>query len=272
MIGTIINMAINQAAAIRQTPTQKGEVLCTVGLGETVNVIGKQGDWYLVDNFGIRGYIHSRYVALPGGQEVNGIWDTIKDGAKNIWDKITGNTQTAAATTASLASATATTLYVATQKDPLNLRASASTAAKSLAKIPRGAAVEALSSDSGGWTKVKYNGQTGYASSSLLSLTPPSGSSTSKTVPAPVDTSKNVPVSVDDAGTIVDPNTQNNMTITDKTKKILLTVGIVAGVGGLAYYFLKKKKSDTSNLSGYGRRKKKKKKRNASKQLLPMAF
>ena len=103
-------MAINQAAAIRQTPTQKGEVLCTVGLGETVNVIGKQGDWYLVDNFGIRGYIHSRYIALPGGQEVNGIWDTIKDGAKNIWDKITGNTQTAAATTASLASATATTL------------------------------------------------------------------------------------------------------------------------------------------------------------------
>jgi cell wall-associated NlpC family hydrolase len=52
----------------------------------------------------------------------------------------------------------------------LSFRAQPSTSGARLAVIPKGTVVDIVEGSSNGWTKVKYNGQTGYCSSDYLSV------------------------------------------------------------------------------------------------------
>lgn len=69
---------------------------------------------------------------------------------------------------------------VTTEKDPLRLRSEASTATDDniIAKMPKGTVVEEVIGAGltpSGWKCVKYNGKTGYASSTYLTPCSPEG-------------------------------------------------------------------------------------------------
>ena len=76
--------------------------------------------------------------------------------------------QTAAVTQAQVL----TTLYVVNCNESITLRVSDSTNAKEIRQIPLGAAVSFMENAANGFYKVSYNGSTGYAPASYLSVDP----------------------------------------------------------------------------------------------------
>lgn len=76
--------------------------------------------------------------------------------------------QTAAVTQAQVL----TTLYVVNCNESITLRVSDSTNAKEISQIPLGAAVSFMENAANGFYKVSYNGSTGYALASYLSVDP----------------------------------------------------------------------------------------------------
>ena len=76
--------------------------------------------------------------------------------------------QTVAATQAQVL----TTLYVVNCNESITLRVSDSTNAKEIKQIPLGAAVSFMENAANGFYKVSYNGSTGYALASYLSVDP----------------------------------------------------------------------------------------------------
>ena len=76
--------------------------------------------------------------------------------------------QTAAVTQAQVL----TTLYVVNCNESITLRVSDSTNAKEIRQIPLGAAVSFMENATNGFYKVSYNGSTGYALASYLSVDP----------------------------------------------------------------------------------------------------
>lgn len=77
-------------------------------------------------------------------------------------------TQTAAVTQAQVL----TTLYVVNCNESITLRVSDSTNSKEIRQIPLGAAVSFMENAANGFYKVSYNGSTGYALASYLSVDP----------------------------------------------------------------------------------------------------
>ena len=65
-----------------------------------------------------------------------------------------------------------TTLYVVNCNESITLRVSDSTNAKEIRQIPLGAAVSFMENAANGFYKVSYNGSTGYALASYLSVDP----------------------------------------------------------------------------------------------------
>ena len=65
-----------------------------------------------------------------------------------------------------------TTLYVVNCNESITLRTADSTSAKEIRQIPLGAAVSFMGNASNGFYKVSYNGSTGYALASYLSVDP----------------------------------------------------------------------------------------------------
>lgn len=65
-----------------------------------------------------------------------------------------------------------TTLYVVNCNESITLRTADSTSAKEIRQIPLGAAVSFMENAANGFYKVSYNGSTGYALASYLSVNP----------------------------------------------------------------------------------------------------
>lgn len=65
-----------------------------------------------------------------------------------------------------------TTLYVVNCNESITLRTADSTSSKEIRQIPLGAAVSFMENASNGFYKVSYNGSTGYALASYLSVDP----------------------------------------------------------------------------------------------------
>ena len=80
--------------------------------------------------------------------------------------------QTQAAEPATAMTQVLTTLYVVNCNESITLRTSDSTSAKEIRQIPLGAAVSFMENAANGFYKVSYNGSTGYALASYLSVDP----------------------------------------------------------------------------------------------------
>ena len=80
--------------------------------------------------------------------------------------------QTQAAEPATAMTQVLTTLYVVNCNESITLRTADSTSAKEIRQIPLGAAVSFMENAANGFYKVSYNGSTGYALASYLSVDP----------------------------------------------------------------------------------------------------
>lgn len=91
-----------------------------------------------------------------------------------VSEQVTQTTQiqTQAAEPATAMTQVLTTLYVVNCNESITLRTSDSTSAKEIRQIPLGAAVSFMENAANGFYKVSYNGSTGYALASYLSVDP----------------------------------------------------------------------------------------------------
>lgn len=113
---------------VRKSPSTDGELLGKVDLGVELKKLGTEGDWTKVKFQGETGYVKSEFVKEVSTKSDKG---TVKT------------------------------------KDICNVRKSASTDGKLLGKVDAGVKLEKLGTK-GDWTKVKFQGKTGYIKSDLL--------------------------------------------------------------------------------------------------------
>ena len=179
-----------------------GNIILTVPAGRTVTVLGSTGNWYKVRYNGRTGYMKSGYftdetssssyvtektsanlrlrsttstssssniiTTIPKGasvkvyKEVSGGWYYVAYGSRKGYVK-SGYFASDSGTSSSSGTSGKTTANV-------RLRSSRSTSSSSniILVIPSGRTVTILG-ESGGWYKVRYNGQTGYVSSDYIS-------------------------------------------------------------------------------------------------------
>lgn len=120
------------------------EVIGKLKRGQTVNILIRSEDWYKISYNGIEGWVHNNF--LSTGNEKG---DEKAEPAKKQTVIPTG-----------LAKVTAETL---------NLRTEASTSAKVIARLKKGAVVK-VTSNFGNWCKVSYDGIAGWVHKDFLSF------------------------------------------------------------------------------------------------------
>lgn len=141
-------LATNDRVNVRAGADTSSEILGTVEKGTIVTRTGVSGDWSVIDYNGQTGYIRNDFLTYDTASVAGGGTD---DGD--------GGTDTAV----NLSEGTVITL-----SDTVNIRSSMSETASKVGTAYTGEQVTVVMSYAEGWTKVTYNGQTGYIKSSLL--------------------------------------------------------------------------------------------------------
>ncbi len=142
-------MYVNTTAGlnVRTGPSTSYSKLGKLSYGQSVTVISTSNGWSKINYNGSTGYVSSQYL-------------------QSIKPSSGSNSQT-----------TDTVMYVNTTAG-LNVRTGPSTSYSKLGKLSYGQSVTVIST-SNGWSKINYNGSTGYVSSQYLQSTKPSSSSSS---------------------------------------------------------------------------------------------
>ena len=137
---------------MRVSPSAAGGVVRRLPNGAQVTIQEKVGDWYRVSYGSSQGYVMGSYlrVTQTGGS--------------------TGGSTTPGGTTGGNTSTGGSVAYVNTTSGSLNMRNAAG--GRVIAQIARGTQVTVLS-QTGRWSRVIANGQTGYVMTSYLSSTMP---------------------------------------------------------------------------------------------------
>ena len=181
---------------VRSTPrVEDGNKLYVLANGTDVEIIDEKDDWYKIKVKNKKsGWVSSQYIDLnskssyvianrvnfrSGPSTSYSVIGKLSNGDKvevistsNGWSKIKYNGKTGYVSSQYLSSSaapestTTTTKYVNTLS--LNVRSGPSTSYSVIGKVSEGDKVEVIST-SNGWSKIKYNGKTGYVSSQYLS-------------------------------------------------------------------------------------------------------
>ena len=186
---------------VRSGPSTSYSVIGKVSEGDKVEVISTSNGWSKIKYNGKTGYVSSQYLSSSAAPEstttttkyVNTLSLNVRSGpstsysvigkvsegdkvevisTSNGWSKIKYNGKTGYVSSQYLSSSaapestTTTTKYVNTLS--LNVRSGPSTSYSVIGKVSEGDKVEVIST-SNGWSKIKYNGKTGYVSSQYLS-------------------------------------------------------------------------------------------------------
>ncbi len=128
---------------VRAGADTSAEKLGNVEMGEKVTRTGTEGEWSIIDFNGGKGYVKSEYLTADASQA-----EPAADGAGSG---------------GALAEGTVVTL-----KDSVNVRSSMGETASKIGTAFSGEKVTVIMSYAEGWTKVSWNGQTGYIKTSLL--------------------------------------------------------------------------------------------------------
>ena len=195
----------------RSGPSTSYSVIGQFDKGDKVEYLGESGSWVKVKYSNKTGYVYGDYVGddtssttttkyvnatslnvRSGPSTSYSIIGKLTNGTKvevistsNGWSKINYDGQTGYVSSDYLSSSapessTTTTKYV--NATSLNVRSGPSTSYSIIGKLTSGTKVEVIST-SNGWSKINYNGQTGYVSSEYLSNSASdSSSSTSSSV------------------------------------------------------------------------------------------
>ena len=187
------------AVNFRSGPSTSYSSIGKFNKGDKVEYLGESGSWIKVKHSSKTGYVYGKYVGKDtssttttkyvnasslnvrsGASTSYSVIGSLSKGSKvevistsNGWSKIKYNGQTGYVSSKYLSSSTpesstTTTKYV--NASSLNVRSGASTSYSVIGNLSKGSKVEVIST-SNGWSKIKYNGQTGYVSSKYLSST-----------------------------------------------------------------------------------------------------
>ena len=132
---------VTENVHFRTGPSTSYSSITVISKGSSIEVLSTSGDWVNAKYNGKTGYIYKDYVA-------------------------------------SVNSETSTTIQYVNAREGLNVRTGPSTSYSKLGKLSYGQSVTVIST-SNGWSKINYNGSTGYVSSQYLQSTKPSSSSSS---------------------------------------------------------------------------------------------
>ncbi len=138
-IGNVIINTKDAPLNLRESPNQESKSLDQIPKGTIVPYFAKEGDWYLVEYMGAKGYVNAKYVVIE---------DTQSDNYLSI-----GSVQ------------------INTKKDPLTLRESPDKNSKALDRIPKGTIVQYLGQVDE-WLYVTYHGKFGYIHSDYVIYNP----------------------------------------------------------------------------------------------------
>lgn len=158
----IVSTDPNTPLNVRKSASNSSEVINQVLGGTKLKIVGSQPGWYEVDFGSYTGFVVADYVTVI---EAVGQVSSAPSSAP------------AQTPTASAPASTASTQMkyqimggeVKTAGSSLNMRATASTSAEVVAKLPSDARVCVFSSE-GGWYKAAYGGKTGFVSAEYIEL------------------------------------------------------------------------------------------------------
>lgn len=142
----------NGTLKLRETPSNQAKALLYLQKNDTVELLAFTGTWVKIRSKQTEGYVQAKYLRLRG--EEGGAAVTPPDPEE----------QEEPAEAAQIMIAT-----VATDHDLLNLRKSASSSARVLARIPKGTKLE-ISAFKGDWALTEYDGKPGYVQVRFLIL------------------------------------------------------------------------------------------------------
>ncbi len=158
---------------LRAVPSRNAQVLCTIAPNTRLPVLEKGASWSKVNYDGIVGYVMNEFLVFEAFQPTPAPGTTATPSLGTGTDLTTPAPTSAPAVTPAPSSATAT---VVTGGGSLNLREYGSTTARVVAQIPEYSQVTLLYEGSI-WTKVSWNGLSGYVMTKYLSRgSAPSGS------------------------------------------------------------------------------------------------
>ncbi|KZD30696.1 N-acetylmuramoyl-L-alanine amidase [Bacillus cereus] len=133
---------------VRTGPAAYHSVIGGVLNGTTLNVVGSENGWFKVNYQGKTGYVSSEFVKFVKGGTAT------PEQPKQPEQGVIGD------------------YYI--NASALNVRSGEGTNYRIIGALPQGQKVQVISENSG-WSKIKYNGQTGYIGTRFLSKTPVGG-------------------------------------------------------------------------------------------------
>ena len=140
----------------RNSASTSSSIITTIPMNTTIKILDKStSGWYKIEYKGVTGYVSSEYVTLNG--------NSTDDSSNN--DK------------------PSTTLEKGVTTANLNFRKDTSTSSSIIATIPKNTTINIVDKSISGWYKVEYNGNTGYVSSSYVTING-SGTNNSTTTPS----------------------------------------------------------------------------------------
>ena len=204
---------------VRSGPSTSYSSIGKLNKGDKVEYLGDSGSWVKVKYNSKTGYVYGSYVGedtssittkyvtattlnvRSGAGTSYQVIGTLSKGTKvevisesNGWSKINYNGKTGYVSSQylsnSASTSSTTTKYVTATT--LNVRSGAGTSYQVIGSLSKGTKVEVIS-ESNGWSKINYNGKTGYVSSQYLSSTATNNSqSTSSSVDKVISMAKSL--------------------------------------------------------------------------------
>ncbi len=157
----------------RSGPSTSYSVIGKLSSGDKVEVISTSNGWSKIKYDGKTGYVSSKYLSSSAPESSTTTTKYVNTSSLNVRSGKTGYVY--GDYVGKDTSSTTTTKYV--NASSLNFRSGPSTSYSVIGKLSSGDKVEVIST-SNGWSKIKYDGKTGYVSSKYLSSNAPESSTT----------------------------------------------------------------------------------------------
>ncbi|MCM3735402.1 SH3 domain-containing protein [Bacillus cytotoxicus] len=153
---------------VRTGPATYQGIIGGVLKGQTLNVIGAENGWFKVKHNGNTGYVSSEFVKF------------VKGGTSTSNPSTNNNNNTSTQGSGEY--------YI--NVSSLNVRGGAGMDYGIIGSLPQGQKVQVLA-DEYGWSKISYNGRTGYIGTRFLSKTPVSGGQENTSAQKPAENNNN---------------------------------------------------------------------------------
>ena len=164
--GVYATVRLNSSSSqlnVRASASTSARVIARLSQGFRVEVLGASGGWVKIRALGVEGYVSQAYLALEGEESGGG---EAEDGDVPWF----GGELSEPSPTPGESGAEMLFYAVVVLQEPdstLSLRESASSAAARVGRLPNGAVIEVLEYR-GDWARVRWQGQTGFASREYL--------------------------------------------------------------------------------------------------------